>query len=67
MISQTALKSGQDVLAAIGLGTGFFIAIAIWKVPLVELILVAVLLKRTSNGITKMQQLFQKAVTVEAP
>ncbi|MEM7021258.1 MAG: ATP-binding cassette domain-containing protein [Pseudomonadota bacterium] len=67
VLAQTALKNGQDVLAAIGLGTGFFIAIAIMQVPLVELVVVAVLLKRTSNGITKMQQLFQKAVTVEAP
>ena len=67
VIAQQALKNGNDMLTAIGLGTGFFVAVAIWHVPLVELVAVGVLLKRTSNGITKIQQLFQQAVAVESP
>jgi ATP-binding cassette subfamily C protein len=67
VISQQALKNGNELLAAICLGAGFFIAIAIWQVPIVELVVVGVLLKRTSNGIAKIQQLFQQAVAVESP
>jgi ATP-binding cassette, subfamily C, bacterial len=67
VISQQALKNGNDVLAAICLGAGFFVAIGVWKVPLVELVAVGVLLKRTSSSIAKIQQLFQQAVAVESP
>ncbi|HEX5078564.1 MAG TPA: ABC transporter ATP-binding protein [Geminicoccaceae bacterium] len=67
VISQQALRNGNELLAAICLGTGFFVAIAIWRVPIVELVVVGVLLKRTSNGIAKIQQMFQQAVAVESP
>jgi ATP-binding cassette subfamily C protein len=67
VIAQQALKNGNELLAAVFLGAGFFVAIAIWQVPIVELVVVGVLLKRTSNGIAKIQQLFQQAVAVEMP
>jgi ATP-binding cassette subfamily C protein len=67
VISQQALKNGNEMLAAVCLGAGFFVAIAVWQVPLVELAVIGVLLKRTSNGIAKIQQLFQQAVAVEMP
>ena len=53
VVAQQALKNGNDMLTAIGLGGGFFVAMAIWHVPLVELVAVGVLLKRTSNGMAK--------------
>jgi ATP-binding cassette subfamily C protein len=67
VIAQQALKNGNDMLAAICLGGGFFVAIALWHVPLVELVAVGVLLKRISSGIAKIQQLFQQTVAVEGP
>jgi ATP-binding cassette subfamily C protein len=67
VIAQQALKNGNELLAAICLGSGFFVAIAVWQVPIVELVVVGVLLKRTSTGIAKIQQLFQQAVAVESP
>ena len=67
VIAQQALKNGNEILAAVCLGGGFFVAIAIWQVPIVELVVVGVLLKRTSSGIAKIQQLFQQAVAVESP
>ena len=57
----------QRSLATIFLGAGFFLALAVWEVPLVELVVVGVLLKRTSNGMIKLQQLFQQAVASESP
>lgn len=67
VIAQQALKNGNELLAAVCLGGGFFVAIAVWQVPIVELVVVGVLLKRTSNGIAKIQQLFQQAVAIESP
>jgi ATP-binding cassette subfamily C protein len=66
-VSQDALKNGSEALATIFLGLGFFLALAVWDVPLVELVVVGVLLKRTSNGMTKLQHLYQQAVAAESP
>ncbi|MGH6896879.1 MAG: ABC transporter ATP-binding protein [Geminicoccaceae bacterium] len=66
VISEEALKNGNEVLAAICLGVGFFLAISVWQVPIVELVVVGVLLKKTTSGIAKIQQSFQKAVMVES-
>jgi ATP-binding cassette subfamily C protein len=66
-VSQDALKNGSEALATIFLGAGFFLALAVWDVPLVELVVVGVLLKRISNGMVKLQHLFQQAVASESP
>ena len=66
-VSQDALKNGNEALVTIFLGIGFFLALAIWQVPLIELAVIGVLIKRTSNGIGKLQQLFQQAVASETP
>jgi ATP-binding cassette subfamily C protein len=66
-VSQDALKNGNEALVTIFLGVGFFVALAVWQVPLIELAVIGVLIKRTSNGIGKLQQLFQAAVASETP
>lgn len=66
-ISRDALKNGNEALATVFLGAGFFLALAVWQVPLVELVVVGVLLKRTSSGMNKIQQAFQSAVAAESP
>jgi len=66
VVSEEALKNGNEILAAICLGAGFFVAISVWQVPIIELVVVGVLLKKTTNGIAKIQQSFQSAVMVES-
>jgi ATP-binding cassette, subfamily C, bacterial len=66
VVSEEALKNGNEVLTTIVLGVGFFLAVSVWQVPIVELVVVGVLLKKTTNGIAKIQQSFQKAVMVES-
>ena len=66
VISDEGLKNGHEILSTICLGAGFFIAINIWQASIVELVVVGVLLKRTTSGIAKLQQFFQKAVMVES-
>ena len=41
-------------------------AITIWQVPIVDLVVVGVLLGRTTSGLAKIQQQFQKALMVES-
>jgi ATP-binding cassette subfamily C protein len=66
VVSEEALKNGNEILAAICFGVAFFVAISVWEVPIVELVVVGVLLKKTTSGIAKIQQSFQKAVMVES-
>jgi ATP-binding cassette, subfamily C, bacterial len=66
VVSEEALKNGNEVLAAICFGVAFFVAFSVWEVPIVELVVVGVLLKKSTSGIAKIQQSFQKAVMVES-
>lgn len=67
VISQEALKNGNEALATICLGAGFFAALVVWQVPLVELAVIGILIRRTSNGIGRIQRLYQEAVAAESP
>lgn len=66
VVSEEALKNGNEILAAIFLGAGFFLAVSVWQVPIIELAVVGVLLKKTTNGIAKIQESFQRAMMVES-
>jgi ATP-binding cassette subfamily C protein len=66
VVSEEGLKNGNGILGAIGLGIGFFVAITIWQVPIVDLVVVGVLLSRTTSGLGRIQQQFQKALMVES-
>ena len=66
VVSEEALRNGNEILAAICLGVGFFLAVSVWQVPIVELVVVGVLLKKTTNGIAKIQESFQRALMVES-
>ncbi len=66
VISAEWLKGGNGILGAICLGIGFFAAITIWQVPIVELVVVGLLLSKATSGIARIQQQFQKALMVES-
>jgi ATP-binding cassette, subfamily C, bacterial len=66
VVSAEGLRNGNEILAAICLGVGFFVAISIWQVPIVDLMVVGVLLSRTTSGVAKIQQQWQKALMVES-
>ena len=66
VISAEWLKSGNGILVAICLGIGFFAAISIWQVPIVELVVVGLLLSKATSGLARLQQQFQKALMVES-
>ena len=66
VVSAEGLRNGNEILAAICLGAGFFVAISLWQVPIVDLVVVGLLLSRTTSGVAKIQQHLQKALMVES-
>jgi ATP-binding cassette subfamily C protein len=66
VVSAEGLKNGNEILAAICFGAGFFVAISIWRVPIVDLIVVGVLLTRITSGVARIQQQLQKALMFES-
>ena len=67
VLSSEGLKSSQEILITIILAIGFYLVITYWQVPIIELGIVGVMLKKLTNGITKTQRLFQQAIAVESP
>jgi ATP-binding cassette subfamily C protein len=65
--SQYALKNLEEMMVAIAVGIGFFIATSYFSVPVSELLVVGVLLFQAVSSVGRMQRQFQKAVLYEAP
>ncbi|GAB4391319.1 MAG: ABC transporter ATP-binding protein [Kiloniellaceae bacterium] len=67
VVSQYALKNLEEMLVAIAVGIGFFIATTRWDVPVPQLLVMGVLLFQAVSSVGKMQRQFQKAVLLESP
>ncbi len=67
VFSTEGLKNSQEILIVIILGVGFFLAITYWQVPIIELVVVGVLLKKSTGAITKVQSFYQEAMYVVDP
>ena len=67
IISKEGLKYSQEILVTLILGVGCYLAIIVWEIPIIELGVVGILLKKTTNNITKIQRTYQEAITHERP
>jgi ATP-binding cassette subfamily C protein len=67
IISKEGLKNSQEILVTLILGIGFYLAVVVWDVPIIDLAVVGVLLKKTTNNITKLQRSYQDAISLEQP
>ncbi len=67
IISREGLKQSQEILVTFILGVGCYLAIIVWKLPLIELAVIGILLRKTTNNITKIQRTYQEAITLERP
>jgi ATP-binding cassette subfamily C protein len=67
IISKEGLKNSQEMLVTLILGIGFYLAIVVWKVPIIQLAVVGVLLKKTTNNMTSIQRNYQAAISLEKP
>jgi len=66
VFNREGLNNLQDMLLAVALGAGFWVAWAIWKVPVAELVVVGIVLYRSVSSIGKLQKAYQTAVEMEA-
>jgi ATP-binding cassette subfamily C protein len=66
VISKEALDGLQDILQALVLGTGFFLAVVVWGIPLTEVLVTGLILSRLISSIGKVQKAYQKAVQFES-
>lgn len=67
VMNKEARASLQEILFALLLGTGSYLALVIWSVPIVELIVVGVMLTRSVRGVGKVQAQYQLVVANEHP
>ncbi len=67
IISKEGLKYSQEILVTLILGVGCYLAIIVWEIPIIELGVIGILLKKTTNNITKIQRTYQEAITHEQP
>ncbi|MDJ0862486.1 MAG: ABC transporter ATP-binding protein [Gammaproteobacteria bacterium] len=67
VINKEARRGVQEILLALLLGTGAYLALVVWTVPVVELIVVGIVLSRAVRGVGKIQAQYQDVVVHEAP
>ena len=67
VISNEGLESSQEILMSIILGYGAYLALTSWDIPLAELAVVGMLLRKSTGNLTKVQRIFQRAVGIERP
>ena len=66
VLSTEGLKNSQDILITLALCLGFYLAVEKWKLPIVNLAVVGMLMKKSMNSITKMQKAYQGALIGES-
>ncbi len=67
VVSQYALQNLEEMLVAIAVGIGFYVASTRWDVPVPQLIVMGALLFKAVSSVGKMQRQFQKAMLFERP
>jgi ATP-binding cassette, subfamily C, bacterial len=67
VVSQYALKNLEEMLVAVAVGIGFYVATTGWSIPVSQLLVMGVLLFQAVSSVGKMQRQFQKAVLLESP
>ena len=67
VINKEARNSLQEILFALFLGVGAYLALVHWAVPVVELIVVVVVLSKAVKGVGKVQAQYQRVAVHEHP
>jgi ATP-binding cassette, subfamily C, bacterial len=61
VLSKQALRNLQDVIQAVFMVAAFVIAVTIWRLPITEIFVLAVILQKTSTQFGRVQQSYQEA------
>ena len=65
VITTEVLGNAQDILVAILLSAGFFLAVEVFEVPIAEVLVMGLIIARLISSIGKLQTSYQKAVMLE--
>jgi len=66
VLSKAILRNMQDVIQATFMVVAFVIAVMVWKLPITEIIVLAVILQKTSAQFGKVQQQYQETLQRES-
>lgn len=66
VVSRESLNNIQDIVVALVLGTGFWLAHTVWHIRMAELVVVGLLLYKSVASIGKVQKSYQTAVELES-
>ena len=66
VISRETLNNVQDIVFAILLGIGFWLAHSVWNMPIAELLVVGLVLYRSVSSLGNVQKDYQQAVMFES-
>jgi len=66
VLSRAALRSLQDVIQALFLVLAFLIAVAVWNLPITEIIVLGVILMKTSAQFGRVQTTYQQVQQLES-
>jgi ATP-binding cassette subfamily C protein len=67
VMTKETLKNLEEVIATLFLASGLYFALIVLKVPVADMLVVAVILMRTVRMISRVQQQYQLVVSLEAP
>jgi len=67
VLAKQGMRSGQDALGLLFLSLGFMLAWAVWKVSVVEVLIVGFLLKKTTSAMSRVQLSYQDLAEVSIP
>ena len=67
VLAKEGMRAGQEALGVVLLAVGFGVAWTVWKVPVVEMLVVGLLLRNTTSAIAKVQSTYQEVAAVETP
>lgn len=65
-VTAQGLNQGNDLLIAVMLGGGVYLAVTYWSLPLPELIVMGIVFNQVINYGSKLQRLLQKSVQIES-
>ncbi len=66
VVSRETLNNVQDIVFAVLLGIGFWLAHSVWSMPIAELLVVGLVLYRTVSSLGNVQKAYQQAVMFES-
>jgi ATP-binding cassette subfamily C protein len=67
VLAKEGMRAGQEALGVVLFAVGFVLAWTVWKIPVVEMLVVGLLLRNTTSAIGKVQSTGQEVAALATP